>query len=172
VNGSGTAYEAALVALLGELYPGLAPEVLAHDETRAWSLTRDAGPVLRSVADPDALWAHWERLLPWYAEAQLALATQSSCLLNAGTPDRSPAQLPAEFGRLLSELAARPIEDGGLTAEQVGALARVPGYENWCAELAASPIPDSLQHDDLALQQRLLAWEARRPGFGEDHRLG
>jgi Phosphotransferase enzyme family len=149
VNGNGTAYEAALVALLGELHPGLAPEVLTHDETRACSLTRDAGPVLRSVADPDALWAHWERLLPRYAEAQLALATQSSRLLNAGTPDRSPAQLPAEFGRLLSELAARPIEDGGLTAEQVGALARVPGYENWCAELAASPIPDSLQHDDL-----------------------
>jgi phosphotransferase family enzyme len=87
--------------------------------------------------------------LPRYAEAQLALATQSSRLLAAGTPDRSPAQLPAEFGRLLSELAARPVEDGGFTTEQVGALERVPGYEDWCAELAASPIPDSLQHDDL-----------------------
>src|SRR5262245_29325778 len=72
VNGCGTAYEAALVALLGDLYPGLAPEVLAHDETRAWSLTRHAGPVLRSVAGPEALWAYWEKLLPSYAEAQLA----------------------------------------------------------------------------------------------------
>jgi hypothetical protein len=149
VNGSGTAYEASLVALLGELYPGLAPAVLAHDEARAWSLTRDAGPVLRSIADPDASWAHWEKLLPRYAEAQLALATQSSRLLTAGTPDRSPAQLPTEFRRLLGELTTRPVDDGGLTAEQVGAFERMPAYDDRCAELAASAIPSSLQHDDL-----------------------
>jgi hypothetical protein len=150
VNGSGTAYEARLVTLLGELYPGLAPEVLAHDEARAWSLTPDAGPVLRSVADPDALWEHWEGLLPRYAETQLALAAQRSRIFATGTPDRRPAQLRVEFRRLLGELAARPIEEGGLTAEQVCALERLlPDYEHWCDELASSPIQDSLQHDDL-----------------------
>ena len=49
VNGSGTAYEAELVALLGELRPGLAPDVIAYDRARAWSLTRDGGPMLRST---------------------------------------------------------------------------------------------------------------------------
>jgi hypothetical protein len=88
-------------------------------------------------------------LLPRYAEAQLALATQSFRLLSAGTPDRSPEQLPAEFHRLLGELAAQPIEGGGLTAEQVRALERIPAYQHRCAELAASAIPSSLQHDDL-----------------------
>ncbi len=34
VNGSGTAYEAALIAVLGELRPGLAPDVIAHDDNR------------------------------------------------------------------------------------------------------------------------------------------
>jgi Phosphotransferase enzyme family len=150
VNGNGTAYEAALIALLGELRPGLAPEVLAHDDVRAWSLTRDGGPVLRSIAEPDALWGYWERLLPRYAEAQLALAEHTLRLLTTGIPDRGPAQLPVEYRRLLDELVARPTEDGGLTREEASALeGLLPVYDDWCAELAASPMPDSLQHDDL-----------------------
>jgi aminoglycoside phosphotransferase (APT) family kinase protein len=50
----------------------------------------------------------------------------------------------------LDELAARPTEDGGLTREQACALERLLRvYDDWCAELATSPVPDSLQHDDL-----------------------
>jgi len=150
VNGPGTAYEAKLVGLLDELRPGLAPQLLADDEAVAWSMTRDAGPMLRSKAEPDALWGYWERLLPRYGESQLALATDHSRMLACGTPDRGPVQLPLEFGRLLDKLAARPIEQGGLTQQQAAALEGVlPTYEGRCAELAASPIPDSLQHDDL-----------------------
>jgi hypothetical protein len=150
VNGSGTAYEAALIALLGERRPGLAPEVIAHDDNRRWSLTRDGGPILRSIVAPDALWTHWERLLPRYAEAQLALAEHRPRLLSTGTPDLGPAQLPSEYRRLLDELAARPTEDSGLTREQASALeSLLPAYDDWCAELATSPMPDTLQHDDL-----------------------
>jgi Phosphotransferase enzyme family len=150
VNASGTAYESALVALLGELHPGLASDVLACDAAKAWSLTRDGGPLLRSIAGPNLQWGRWERLLPWYAEAQLALAEHRPRLLSTGTPDRGPAQLPLEYRRLLGELAARPTEDGGLTREQASALERLlPAYDVRCAELATSPVPDSLQHDDL-----------------------
>ena len=150
VNGPGTAYEATLVALLDELCPGLAPQLLAHDDVLAWSITRDGGPMLRSKTEPDALWGHWERLLPRYGEAQLALAADRSRMLACGAPDRGPAQLPLEFGRVLGELVSQPIEQGGLTQQQAAALERVlPTYEGRCAELAASPIPDSLQHDDL-----------------------
>ena len=105
-------------ALLGELNPGLAPDVIAHDEARVWSLTRDAGPVLRAIAEPDGLWGCWERLLPWYAEAQLALAEHRSRLLATGVPDLGPTQLPVQYRRLLMELAGRAIEDGGLAPEQ------------------------------------------------------
>jgi hypothetical protein len=150
VNGPGTAYEARLVALLDELRPGLAPQLLAYDEAVAWSMTRDGGPMLRSKAEPDALSGYWERLLPRYGESQLALATEYSRMLACGAPDRGPVQLPLEFGRLLDKLASRPLEQGGLTQQQAAALERVlPAYEGRCAELAASPIPDSLQHDDL-----------------------
>ena len=68
VSGSGTAYEAALVAVLSDLCPGLAPEVLAYDEARAWSLARDGGPVLRSIAAliilaPLVWWMGWRPLV-------------------------------------------------------------------------------------------------------------
>jgi len=55
-----------------------------------------------------------------------------------------------DFDRLLDKLASQPIEEGGLTRQQAARLERVlPAYEGRCADLAASPIPDSLQHDDL-----------------------
>jgi phosphotransferase family enzyme len=150
VNGPGTAYEAKLVALLDELWPGLAPQLLGYDDAVAWSITRDGGPMLRSKTKPDALWGYWERLLPRYGEAQLALAADHVRMLGCGAPDRGPVQLPLEFGRLLDELASKPIEQGGLTRQQAATLERVlPAYEGRCAELVASPIPDSLQHDDL-----------------------
>ena len=150
VNGSGTAYEAALIAVLDELNPGLAPDVLGHDNARGWSLTRDAGPVLRSIAGPEALWQHWERLLPRYGQAQLDLTADRTRLASTGIPDRSPEQLPLEYRRLLGDLAAKPPDQGGLSRQQASALERLlPRYDDWCAELAASPLPDTLQHDDL-----------------------
>jgi hypothetical protein len=150
VNGSGTAYEAGLVALLGELRPGLAPDVIAYDRARAWSLTRDGGPMLRSIAASDELWTYWERLLPSYAEAQLALAQHRTRLLSSEIPHLAPVQLRLEYRRLLTELPVLPIEDGGLTTEQASTLERLlPTYDDWCAELATSPVPHSLQHDDL-----------------------
>jgi hypothetical protein len=150
VNGSGSAYEAGLVALLGELSPGLAPEVIPYDRGRAWSLTRDGGPLLRSLVAPEALWTYWERLLPKYADAQLALAQHRPRLLSSGTPYLGPAQLRLEYRRLLAELAVMPTEAGGLTKKQATALEHLlPTFDYWCAELAASSVPDSLQHDDL-----------------------
>jgi hypothetical protein len=55
-----------------------------------------------------------------------------------------------EYRRLLDELAAHPTENGALTREEAFALeGLLPVYNDRCAELAASPVPDSLQHDDL-----------------------
>jgi Phosphotransferase enzyme family len=150
VNGSGTAYEGGLVALLGELRPGLAPDVIAYDRARAWSLTQDGGPMLRSIVASDELWTYWEQLLPRYAEAQLALAQHRTRLLSSGTPHLAPVQLRSDFRRLLAELRVLPTESGGLTTEQASALERrLPTYDGWCAELATSPVPHSVQHDDL-----------------------
>jgi hypothetical protein len=140
VNAGGTAYEAALIALLGELHPGLGPDVIAHDEARAWSLTRDAGPVLRAIAEPDGLWRRWERLLPWYAEVQLVLAEHRSRLLAAAVPGLGPNQLPVQFRRLLTELAGRAMDDGGLAPEQARALSSPPRqFRTACNTMICTP---------------------------------
>jgi len=148
VNGPGTRHEPALLRLLQELVPGLAPEVLAVDTARGWSLSCDAGRMLRQVAVPIEQWDAWERVLPWYAEAQLALAEHGAAVRTAGVREVSPETLPELARALVDELGHG--QPGGLDSDQVDRLREVlPRLDAWCTELAASPIPSSLQHDDL-----------------------
>ncbi|MGZ4504744.1 MAG: phosphotransferase family protein [Nocardioidaceae bacterium] len=150
VNGVGTRHEPALVRLLGATVPGLAPEVLATDDGRGWSLSRDGGPILRTLAGPDRLWRPWETVVAWYAEAQIALAGHRDAVLGTGLREVSPTTTPALARRLRDELGGLPPEKGGLTAEQEAAVnRRLPELDAWCAELAACGVPDSVQHDDL-----------------------
>jgi hypothetical protein len=150
VNGGGTSYEPRLVALLGELVPGLVPEVLAVDADRAWSLSRDAGPTMRTVHPPDELWSHWEAVLARYGRAQLTLGEHVDDMIDTGAPHLAPLQLVGHFRRLRDQMAALPPQEGGLTPEQLEAVDRLaPSYRAWCEELAASPVPESVNHDDL-----------------------
>jgi len=149
-NAEGTAYEPRLHRLLVRLLPDLVPVMLAADEPRAWSLLADAGPTLRTVAAPDAQLAAWEQLLPRYAQAQLAVAVHRDDLLRAGVPERSPATLPEQAAALVAELATLTEDRGGLGPDRRAALeARLPAYGRWCADLAASGLPGTIQHDDL-----------------------
>jgi hypothetical protein len=124
--------------------------VLATDTDRAWTLSRDAGPTMRSVLSPEESWRPWEEVLARYADAQLQLAGHDDVLLATGTPTLGPRRLVEEFHRLASELGARPAQEGGLSDEQRAALdSRAPAYEQWCGELEATPFGDTVQHDDL-----------------------
>ena len=150
VNGPGTRHEAALVRLVDECVPGLVPEVLAVDQDRGWSLSRDGGPVLRSVLSPEDCWPVWEGLVARYAAAQRTLAGERERALAVGVEDVSPAATPALARLVLTELSSLPADQGGLTAQEGDRLEAVlPDLEAWCAELAASGVPDSVQHDDL-----------------------
>lgn len=176
VNGAGTAHEPALLAALTRLAPGLVAELLAIDSAKGWSLTRDAGPILREVAGPDDLWPRWESLLPRYAEAQILVAEPGSALSETGIPEASPRTLPGQVRTLVGELGSRPPDEGGLAPDGVRTLeALTPAYDAWCAELAASPIPVSIQHDDLhsgnicwpgaAEQARIIDWGDASLGY-------
>ena len=150
VNGAGTHHEPALLTLLADRVPALAPEVLAVDRDRAWSLCRDAGPVLRQVLPAERSWEAWEAVAARYGAAQLALAEHREELLATGITEVSPRTVPGLARTLLDELAALPVDAGGLDAGQAARLCGVlPALDAWCEELAASPVPDSLQHDDL-----------------------
>ncbi len=150
VNGPGTRFETSLVGLVSHVVPDLVPEVVAVDPERCWTLLRDAGPTMRSVAPPDELWDRWCALLPRYAESQLRLADHRSELVEAGVGDLGPQTLPDRLRALVDELRALPPERGGLTTDEAEDLRRLfPEYDAWCAELAASGVPVTLNHDDL-----------------------
>jgi len=150
VNGPGTTYEAGLVSTLATVVPNLVPELLAVDAGRGWALMRDAGPVLRSLGEPDALWEQWDRVIVEYARAQRRLAEHADTLLAAGVTEASPTTLPGLARDLVDRLAALPPDRGGLDAGQAGRLtALLPEYDAWCAELAESGVPSSVNHDDL-----------------------
>ena len=150
VNGPGTAHEPALTGALDAAVPGLVPEVLAFDAARGWSLMRDAGPMMRDAAEPDDLWEQWRTVITAYARAQRTLAGHVDDLRATGVREVSPATLPRQARDLLAELAARPVDEGGLEAEQADRLAALmPAYDEWCAELASSGVGLSINHDDL-----------------------
>jgi hypothetical protein len=150
VNGPGTSHEPALVRLLDDRVPGLVPEVLAVHPTLGWSLSRDGGATLRSTGPPEQLWPAWEALVMRYAEVQIQLSEDRDAVLGTGVREVSPATIPTQARVLLDDLTGMPVETGGLAPEQVRELsALLPRLDGWCAELAASGVPDSVQHDDL-----------------------
>ena len=58
--------------------------------------------------------------------------------------------MPGLLEELTGELAGVPVDQGGLTADEADRLAAMlPPVRDWCAELAAIGVPDSVQHDDL-----------------------
>jgi hypothetical protein len=142
VNLGDTRYESGLPRLLGTLTPAHVVVPLAVDATLGYSLSPDGGPTLREshpVFEP----ALWERLLSEYAELQRELAPHFRDLLAIGVPDLRPENLPGHLSALLDLPVVREHLD----------ISRVrpaqPTFAEECAELAASPIGPTLQHDDL-----------------------
>ena len=126
------AFEPGLTVLLARLQPGRVPDVIAVDTDRAWMLLADGGTRLRDVP---ASVEHWERVLPDYAELQIALAPHAAELLELGVPDMRLETLPGE----LEELAR---EHPALTA-------RLPEIGRLLDQLVAHGPPETIQHDDL-----------------------
>jgi hypothetical protein len=150
VNGPGTTHEPALTLVLAQHTPDLVPELLSVELDQGWSLMRDAGPTLRSTAEPDKLWDRWAALLQRYAAAQLHLAEHVDDLRATRIHDVGPGAGPAALRRLFSLLEAAPEDEGGLSSEDADRLEAVfPEFDGWCAELAASGVPLSINHDDL-----------------------
>jgi hypothetical protein len=111
---------------------------LAVDVEHGWLLLPDGGRTLRVQLDADPDPAHWERVLPQYAQLQRAVEG----LPLPGAEDLRPQRLPL----LLDEL----LDTAGVAAEQLPHLrALQPTYAAWCAELDASAVQSTVQHDDL-----------------------
>ena len=145
------AFEGPLTDLVARERPDRTADLLAFDPDRAWMLTRDAGTRLREAVPGLDQLAHWERVLPAYAELQIALAPRVDELLAVGVTDLRLSALPPLLERASSEtgLLERDDEDG-MTQEERTALAdALPGFRELCVQLHEFGIPPSLQQDDL-----------------------
>jgi hypothetical protein len=145
------AFEARLLSILERERPGHVPEPVATDPERGWVLMRDGGERLRELVRTSRDLVHWQRLLPEYAELQLAAAADVDELLAAQVPDERLAVLPAHVAALLDDRDACMVgRENGLTEEDHDRLrALVPNFAERCERLAAYGIPETIQHDDL-----------------------
>jgi hypothetical protein len=146
-----TIHEAALTQALAHWFPDCMPELVAVDAGRGWMLMRDAGEQLRASIRPTKDLGPWKPVIKRYAEVQIGLAEHVTELLSLRIPDHRLSMLPAFFAQLLAEETNFLIDqEKGLTsAEWQQVNDKVPRLEQICAELAAYPIPESLNHGDF-----------------------
>jgi phosphotransferase family enzyme len=134
------AYEPRLTAQLSARWPDRVPEVLAYDEDRAWLLVADAGKQIAALGNPPESWV---AVLPLYAELQRGEAAHADAHLSHHVPDLRVAMLATRYDDLLRENL--PLESA-----EVDELRRfAPRFEELCAELADCNVPETIQHDDL-----------------------
>jgi hypothetical protein len=151
------AFEPRLTAQLFARYPDRVAEVLGCDDERAWLLLGDAGTRVDALGNPPQVWLI---ALPPYAELQRGEAAHAQDHLAHGVPDLRVATLPARYDDLLRR--ELPLE-----REEVERLRTfAPRFTELCEELAAHGVPETIQHDDLHMnnvylrgeQVRLLDW--------------
>ena len=94
-------FEQRLTEILAETCPDRVTELVEIDHDRAWMLMRDGGTRLRELEPADL--TLWERILPRYAELQIAMTPRADELLALGVPDMRPAGIPDAFEELLED---------------------------------------------------------------------
>jgi len=147
------AFEVSLTAALSARWPATVTEVIDVDIDRRLLLTADAGEPLRDLGNPPDRWA---QVLPAYAQLQIGETRLAAEHLDAGVPDLRLTRLPERFEELLAaKLPLSPTEAAALTAFR-------QRFADLCAELESRAIRDSVQHDDLHMNNVYLKGGALR----------
>ena len=163
-NAPSQSFEAALVAALEGIVPGLCAPVVAVDTERGWLATADLGLPLWHDETPPPL-DDWVRVTEGYAGAQRTLADHADAVLASGVPcfPEAPDAVVGWVSDLLDELRELPVDDPRRPTEDESASV-ADGLERIheaAATLADSGMPSTLQHNDLHLGNAF-----RRPGGG------
>jgi hypothetical protein len=142
--------EPALTRVLHRIDPEHVLPVLADEPSERWMLQRDGGPTMRSRLDGRDDIARWELMLGLYAELQVRASAHVDELLEAGVPDRRPAELRRLFeGVVVAERGFADSSEKLSEAESERLLGLAGEVERLAAELAASDVPASIDHSDL-----------------------
>jgi hypothetical protein len=150
------AHEIAVTELLADVDPGVVPPVVAADRTLGRIITEHVeGSTLAAIGDDPVIWT---AALSRLAEIQRVLAADLDALQVAGVAAAPLDRLATSVPALLADddllLVGRP---GGLSSSEAGSLRRrVPALVDACRALAASGVPDSLEHGDLAADEIIL----------------
>lgn len=149
-------HEVRVTLLLADLDPGCVPPVVGADPAGGRIITEHVdGPALSSLVDrPDA----WAAALSRLAEIQRVLAAEPTALAIAGVVAAPVGGLAGAVPRLLDDdgLLGSGQPDGLSAAESAELRARTPALVDACHALAASGVPDSLEHGDLAADEVIL----------------
>ncbi|GAA3008882.1 phosphotransferase [Actinokineospora diospyrosa] len=128
----GTAAEVGLYEILRAVVPDRVLAPIATDTTRGWLVLPDGGPTLTEQHEII-------EFLPLYGQLQRDLAAHTDAMLAAGVTDMRPARLPERFAEALAVIDDVPPD--------IAAMG--PQVTRWCERLAQSPVPVSLDHNDL-----------------------
>jgi aminoglycoside phosphotransferase (APT) family kinase protein len=144
-------FEAGLAVELATLATDRVVEVMAADMDRGWFLMADAGERLRDSIEGAEQLDHWFRILPRYAELQLAVAPDVDRLLAVGVPDERLEGLKEHLAQVMDDhdILMLGLPDGVTEDELARLHDALPGFASMCSELAATPVPQTLQHDDF-----------------------
>jgi Phosphotransferase enzyme family len=147
----GTAFEAGLYELLARVAPAMVLEPLAVDRERAWILLPDGGP---TIGDRLEGAERIEALIPAmveYGRLQRRLEAHVDEALELGVADMRAARMPGRFREAVDAVAsvseARGDAEGLALSERIARLES--SVAEWCDRLAESPLPASLDHNDL-----------------------
>jgi hypothetical protein len=138
---SRTAFEVPLYEVLARVVPEQVLHPIGLDVDRGWILLRDGGPTLSHISRLPAALADFGRL-------QRVAQDHVEELIAAGVPDMRPAVMPKRFEQALEAVAdlAESPEDRELV-KRIADMRRPVCA--WCDQLARSPIPASIDHNDL-----------------------
>lgn len=147
-NAAGFGHEAGLLDLLARRAPGTVIAPLAVDIGRGWLILPDGGPTLADQPLDDPAGA-WRDLLTGYGRVQRRLMPLADQAARLGVPDvRADCALSLLPAAILA--ASDPVhgEHALSQAEGERLLAAVPVLAELAGELAGSPVPCSIEHND------------------------
>lgn len=158
--GPGTAFEVRLYRVLAELVPGDVLAPLAADPDRGWIVLPDGGPLLGEQLGGAELGRALGAALVRYGRLQRRLMPAVPRMLAAGVGDMRPPAMPDALDRALA-LTRRDLDAGVPDRDRERRHARVAAARDevagWCADLAGSALPASLDHNDL--HPRNMFWD-------------
>lgn len=160
--GPGTAFEVRLYGVLADRVPSHVLRPLAADPDRGWILLPDGGRLLGEQLTGPELGRALGAALVQYGTLQRELMGAVEPLLAAGVADMRPAAMPDAFDRAVALTAGAAAGDPRWAARHAAVTAARPRVEQWCAALARSALPASLDHNDLHPQN--IFWSGGGPG--------